>query len=91
MNYWTTHMTQSVTIKHGTLGGYTNHRCRCVDCTLANSIRQALYRPRIRAAGLPDNDPRHGTNNGYTNYGCRCDDCTAANTAAGRAWRGRAL
>lgn len=32
-------------VPHGTLGGYTNHRCRCVPCRKANTA----YRRRKRA------------------------------------------
>lgn len=29
---------------HGTLGGYTNHRCRCEDCTRAQREWMRGYR-----------------------------------------------
>ncbi len=66
--------------RHGTVGSYTNHRCRCPDCTEAWR-RYCIedYLPRIRAVGLPIGDARHGTYNGYYNYRCRCDECRAAN------------
>jgi hypothetical protein len=28
---------------HGTNGGYTNHRCRCADCTRAHAVEQMAY------------------------------------------------
>lgn len=31
---------------HGTLGGYTNHRCRCEKCRSANTARMREYRER---------------------------------------------
>lgn len=31
-------------IPHGTLGGYTNHGCRCDDCRRANRENQRTYR-----------------------------------------------
>ncbi len=31
---------------HGTLGGYTNHRCRCEACTEAMRVRQVDYRAK---------------------------------------------
>jgi hypothetical protein len=76
--------------RHGTLGGYTNHHCRCVDCTEANTRYYVEdYRPRIRAAGLPDGDERHGSYNAYTNYQCRCVDCRAAHAEYARDYHQR--
>lgn len=33
---------------HGTLGGYTNHRCRCPECTSANTRHKRGYLPAWR-------------------------------------------
>jgi hypothetical protein len=65
---------------HGTSGGYTNHHCRCKECTEAYRIAQADYRSRLQAKPIPEHV--HGTNNGYTNYGCRCDACGEAHWVA---------
>ena len=63
---------------HGTLGGYTNHKCRCDKCREANRIYNTGAKAR-RYASLKDPlDARHGSTNFYGNYGCRCDRCTAA-------------
>jgi hypothetical protein len=76
--------------RHGTLGGYTNHRCRCPECREANRIHCVEeYIPRIRATGLPDGDERHGTYNGYRNYRCRCEQCRAAHTEYSRNYAAR--
>ena len=60
---------------HGTLGGYTNHRCRCDACRAANArhFREAKAR---RSREIPAHV--HGTPNGYGNYKCRCAACTTA-------------
>lgn len=65
---------------HGTTGGYSNHFCRCKECTEAFRIYVADYREQLRAKPIPDHV--HGTNNGYTNYGCRCVDCGNAHFLA---------
>lgn len=61
---------------HGTLGGYSNHKCRGPRCRAAwaEYIRN---RKAERAAG-PIPEHVHGTSNGYGNWGCRCERCTAA-------------
>ena len=68
--------------RHGSLGAYTNHRCRCQRCRDAYSRYQVPIRQAFRQHGLEPDDPRHGTDNGYTNYGCRCPDCTDARSEA---------
>ena len=55
---------------HGTLGGYSNHKCRCVPCTTANTVYQQDWRDRHWGM----EPPIHGRS-GYMNYGCRCDVC----------------
>ncbi len=44
-------------VPHGTLGGYTNHKCRCAECRAAKAGYMRVYLPkwraRRRAAGLP--------------------------------------
>jgi hypothetical protein len=39
---------------HGTYGGYTNHGCRCPDCTKAMSVKRAEQRAwkRLQDGGL---------------------------------------
>ena len=61
---------------HGTLGRYTNGRCRCAACRAANADYAAKV--RVRLAGRPMADVPHGTAGGYSNWSCRCDDCSAA-------------
>lgn len=65
-------------IRHGTLNGYVNLRCRCQRCRDRWSAYQGPITRNRRACGLPDDDPRHGTENGYGNYGCRCPRCRLA-------------
>lgn len=38
-------------LTHGTLGGYTNHACRCQPCRDAVSAYYRIYRTRLREAG----------------------------------------
>lgn len=62
---------------HGTSNGYTNHNCRCILCTAANSEygRKSMA---ARRAAISTDDPRHGTNTFYESYGCRCEPCRKA-------------
>lgn len=74
---------------HGTVSRYSNHGCRCGECTAAQSEANRAYKRRKRAEGLPPGDPRHGANtSGYGLYGCRCPECRAA---AGRSARPAAV
>lgn len=70
---------------HGSDSTYTNHRCRCVDCTAAHARAQqaenAQRSERLRR-GLVQ--PPHGLPSTYTNYACRCTPCRGA-VAAERA------
>jgi hypothetical protein len=34
--------------RHGTIGMYNNHNCRCKKCRAANSRYQRLYRSKTR-------------------------------------------
>jgi hypothetical protein len=64
-------------LRHGTLNGYINYRCRCDPCRAA----KATYRP-------PGPVP-HGTLNGYNNHQCHCEACRAALAAYTRGYRAR--
>jgi hypothetical protein len=67
---------------HGTVGGYTNHSCRCDDC------RAAMKAARVARHSRPiPSSVEHGRAGTYTNYGCRCDDCRVAHTASQRQGR----
>lgn len=68
-------------IRHGTVNGYSNHRCRCIRCQKAGMARALEQRMDRLARGLAEGDPRHGTNNGYTNWGCRCKPCCEGRAA----------
>ncbi len=67
---------------HGTSGGYTNHHCRCPECSAANAIMQRETTARRKARPIPSQV--HGTANGYAAYGCRCESCRIANTEYAR-------
>lgn len=60
---------------HGTIGGYTNHSCRCEDCMAA----MRAYRSRAKAGPIPPT-ATHGLST-YQNYGCRCSECRAGRRA----------
>jgi hypothetical protein len=66
-------------MKHGTISTYTNHCCRCPQCTEAN---RAHYRRRRALAGTAalhgPRLPRHGTRVEYIKHGCRCQLCRTA-------------
>lgn len=68
--------------RHGTLNGYNNLRCRCDECTLANteSVRQ-LREERSKREVPPE---IHGKATTYANWVCRCDACTAAHAVERR-------
>lgn len=73
-------------IKHGTLTGYINHKCRCGACRAAKTAYRADVRDRHRSA--PPEAIPHGTRHGYDHYGCRCGACRAAEAAYRAAPRG---
>lgn len=81
--------------RHGTINGYFNHVCRCVDCKAAHAERQRELRNKWAAdadagiAVLKPRDPLHGTLTGYRRYKCRCEKCRAANAAQQKAYRDR--
>ncbi len=68
-------------MKHGTLGAYQYHRCRCDQCRTATTVYSKKARARRFAATQAGGEPPSHGYSGYVNYGCRCDLCTAANTA----------
>lgn len=65
-------------IPHGTLSGYTNHKCRCDDCRHA----MATYNRELRRSkGIqPPKRAQHGSPSKYR-AGCRCEECVAAKSA----------
>lgn len=60
-------------VPHGTRTAYIRHKCRCADCTLANTVYMREYRG-CEARPVA----QHGTRSKYT-AGCRCEPCTRAN------------
>lgn len=69
---------------HGTAARYQSSRCRCEECTKANTEYCRRYtgaKPRV--------EPAHGTITRYKSRRCRCDECRAANAAKMRAHRSR--
>lgn len=73
-------------IKHGTVGAYTNHACRCKECRAANrrshqSRREQRQAERVMVGGrliAPLPDEYHGRPSTYAYHGCRCRDCVGA-------------
>lgn len=73
---------------HGTIGGTTNHKCKCLACRTVWK-QYTLQARKERAANVSPGDPRHGNANFYLNHGCRCAECRAAHTKACRERRHR--
>lgn len=66
-------------VPHGTVGGYTNWKCRCEPCSVAHS-RKLKAGKADRKARL-DADPtvvEHGRVATYSGWGCRCEPCRTA-------------
>lgn len=56
--------------RHGFVGTYQNHHCRCADCTAANTAAALEYRHRTNPPRAPQ--PRkHGAH--CWKYGCFCE------------------
>jgi hypothetical protein len=71
--------------RHGTINGYSNHKCRCDLCKAA--WREYCFAKRQMRFSRGAKNPRtipHGTTGGYGNWHCRCEDCTAAWAKDGR-------
>lgn len=65
---------------HGTITGYTYHRCRCEPCT--GAMRRYTRARRAFRRAHPEQFPvPHGTVIGYKDYRCRCPECTEAGRA----------
>lgn len=64
--------------KHGTTNGYSRHKCRCPQCTEANSRMCREQRRRVKERNAPVPDYAHGTSTGYTYWSCRCNECKRA-------------
>lgn len=73
---------------HGTTGGVSNHRCKCVECRAAWTA-YCKRRRAERASQIGPNDPRHGLLSFYYNHSCRCDKCRAAKAKAERERRAK--
>ncbi len=71
--------------RHGTINGYCNLRCRCVECRAAWAAYIADR--RRRRVPPPSRDARHGRTSTYVNYGCRCEICRADHAAYARELR----
>lgn len=68
--------------EHGTIGGYTNHKCRCEACRLAKTLTHRIYRERdrLRFQTSPEQfDGHHGRGKTYQ-AGCRCELCRSAHS-----------
>ena len=77
----------TTTVPHGTITGYTYHRCRCSECRAANTARAALGRRNRKHKQPPDTV--HGTPGGYSNWGCRCEPCRLAERKKMQDYRAR--
>jgi hypothetical protein len=69
-------------IPHGTIGGYTNHCCRCRACRDVWADYCADLRD-VREDRLAKEPSliKHGTTSSYDNWKCRCRPCKDANAA----------
>lgn len=80
-------------LPHGTVGGYDNYGCRCLECTAAKAAAMREYRAQ-RASfvvnGVHPTAP-HGTDTGYDTYRCRCEPCRQAKKDQLRDWSARRL
>lgn len=64
---------------HGTVGGYTNHDCRCEECKEAATVYARTARKnRLELLEKDFWIVEHGLASTYGNWGCRCQDCTIA-------------
>lgn len=62
-------------VTHGGAGtGYSNHGCRCAECTEANTRRLK----RRRAERKAEEPLTHGSVSTYVNWSCRCEKCGEA-------------
>lgn len=67
--------------RHGTVGAYSNWKCRCERCTeawLANERRlkhNRIKRSQVKKAKL---NLKHGMPWTYSNWRCRCEACRMA-------------
>lgn len=75
--------------RHGTLGGYINHNCRCAECRVANRDYNARRRKERKQGQKPSawavlrgasGEPRMHNRYTYSNWGCRCERCKADNS-----------
>lgn len=60
-------------MKHGKIGTYTNHACRCEACKVVGSASSRARRKKM--FGTPP--ITHGIT-GYVTHGCRCNVCSLA-------------
>jgi len=75
---------------HGTTGGTSNHKCKCLACRKVWTA-YCLRRRKERAEQIKPDDPRHGKPSFYLNHSCRCDKCRRAHTNATYAQRARRI
>lgn len=78
--------TDNGNIPHGTVGGYTNHRCRCPECTAATAESK---RARVWRQSQPSSVIPHGTEEGWKVWRCPCEACQSRKPADMRARRRR--
>lgn len=68
---------------HGSVGTYTNQRCRDLLCRIANNQENLADKQRRRQRLADDFDSvKHGLESTRVNYGCDCVPCKAAHAAA---------
>jgi hypothetical protein len=61
---------------HGTPGGYSNHKCKCIPCKGAwNEYNMARRELRVKAFAEGRVVIKHGTYMGYKEYKCPCEAC----------------
>ncbi len=62
---------------HGSINGYTRHKCRCDECRAA----WRTYQRKARARRRGKEPPVHGIASAYREYRCGCEACLAAAAA----------
>lgn len=77
-------------LRHGTVNGYSNLKCRCQPCRDAWAdyvYRRRQERTRLAAEGKIPRWVEHGKATTYCNWRCKCRPCMNAHNADNQARR----